>query len=375
MLGMDDHRLIAQIYQSVWHPDASVEMVADLAEIIRARCVHLYAADLRDGSEIVSGVSGVDPDLHERYKSDYAARDRRMPYFIESQVGTVINNAQLLENIYDRGAKEDPFYNEVLVPYDMENLLFASFTDPGKRYVGGLVPSRGRNQEDFSPEDVDRLKIFAFHLLSATDCWLKNHEQLAENNLVSETLKASPQPYFVVSKDRNILDMNPSAEEMLEGDGQLQCHNGCLSLSDNLAQNRLLALLERCGDTYAGAPSVKGGSVLLAGGDGELILDVSPWTGPRPDCSIWSRALAIIRVQPLKLDEDRVTAGLRELFGVSRTEAETVKELAAGNAPRKIAEGRQVSYETVRNQLKSAMHKMDCRRQSDLVRLVLRLFP
>lgn len=78
-----------------------------------------------------------------------------------------------------------------------------------------------------------------------------------------------------------------------------------------------------------------------------------------------SAVLLAIRPEP---DERLVTSQLQQVFGLSHAEAETVLRLADGATPAEIAASRGVSIFTVRNQIKAALSKTACRRQSDLVR-------
>ena len=54
----------------------------------------------------------------------------------------------------------------------------------------------------------------------------------------------------------------------------------------------------------------------------------------------------------------------------TNSEAEVIISIEKGKSPFEISEIREVSIHTVRNQLKSAMSKMEARRQSDIVRIL-----
>lgn len=62
---------------------------------------------------------------------------------------------------------------------------------------------------------------------------------------------------------------------------------------------------------------------------------------------------------------------LRELYGLGRAEAEIAGAMARGMDLEAIAEQRRTSVGTVRNQVKAIAAKMDCTRQSDIIRRVL----
>ena len=62
---------------------------------------------------------------------------------------------------------------------------------------------------------------------------------------------------------------------------------------------------------------------------------------------------------------------LVELFSMTPCEAEVATSIAEGRSTREIAEFRKVSIHTIRNQLKSAMSKLNVSRRTELVRKVL----
>lgn len=61
---------------------------------------------------------------------------------------------------------------------------------------------------------------------------------------------------------------------------------------------------------------------------------------------------------------------LQRVLGLTPAEARCAIALAEGLAPKEIAEGLGVSYETVRSQLRSIYDKTGVRRQAALVRLI-----
>ena len=69
------------------------------------------------------------------------------------------------------------------------------------------------------------------------------------------------------------------------------------------------------------------------------------------------------------------TLVLRELWGLTATEARLVLALAAGRSIKEFAEAEGCNWHTVRTHLRSAMRKCGCSRQLDLVQLVQSLVP
>jgi DNA-binding CsgD family transcriptional regulator len=61
---------------------------------------------------------------------------------------------------------------------------------------------------------------------------------------------------------------------------------------------------------------------------------------------------------------------LAKRLGLSLAEAEVANLIAEGRSAAEIADERGASMHTVRNQIKAALAKTSCRRQSELVALV-----
>jgi DNA-binding CsgD family transcriptional regulator len=69
--------------------------------------------------------------------------------------------------------------------------------------------------------------------------------------------------------------------------------------------------------------------------------------------------------------EDR----LRQLFGLSPTEASLAVALAQGLTPEDMADTRRVSLATIRTQLRAVSEKMGCNRLAQVAAIVARLPP
>jgi DNA-binding CsgD family transcriptional regulator len=110
-----------------------------------------------------------------------------------------------------------------------------------------------------------------------------------------------------------------------------------------------------CGDRMAAISGLPGG--VPGEGVGGLILGAG------------SPAVLVVLTEPPVADAvDAVVSRL----GLTRAEAEVALALAEGLTPGEIAEARGVSLNTVRNQIRAALHSSGTRRQAELVGLILR---
>ncbi|MEL7526292.1 MAG: hypothetical protein AAFN16_11005 [Pseudomonadota bacterium] len=85
-----------------------------------------------------------------------------------------------------------------------------------------------------------------------------------------------------------------------------------------------------------------------------------------------SMAATLLALKPAA-NQVSVVNLLRKSLSLSYAEAQSVLMLADGFTPAEVAEERKVSIHTVRNQIKSALSKSGCRRQSELVQKVEQL--
>ncbi len=76
--------------------------------------------------------------------------------------------------------------------------------------------------------------------------------------------------------------------------------------------------------------------------------------------------LTISKIKKQQVSKSQLSAR----FGITETEAEVVMQLVGGLSPREISDQREVSIYTIRNQIKSAMSKMNVHRQIDLANVI-----
>lgn len=112
-------------------------------------------------------------------------------------------------------------------------------------------------------------------------------------------------------------------------------------------------------------------SIAVRGETGQAVLHIVPMRRSARD--LFSRAIAILVLAKTVDASITATPLLQALFDLSATEADVAARICAGNSVEKIAAADAKSVHTVRNQLKSVLHKTGCHRQVDLVRLLSRL--
>ncbi|MGU3496484.1 helix-turn-helix transcriptional regulator [Xanthobacteraceae bacterium A53D] len=117
--------------------------------------------------------------------------------------------------------------------------------------------------------------------------------------------------------------------------------------------------------------TVKSDAVIRREGKRPLLFRIQSLTGASRD--FFGRATVLAVVEDLDQrpmpDERRIQLA----FGLTPAEAAVALLLMSGEGAREIAEIRSITYETARTQVKSVLHKLDVRRQSEAAAVLARL--
>lgn len=102
-----------------------------------------------------------------------------------------------------------------------------------------------------------------------------------------------------------------------------------------------------------------------------IFLRIQRLGGNFPD--FFSGAVGVCIIDVSDRTPPAYTQALRDLYGLTAQEAAIALQLNSGMSPREIAEASSRSYETVRTQVKSILHKTGTRRQAELIALIGKL--
>ena len=218
---------------------------------------------------------------------------------------------------------------------------------------------RGRDQPDFSEEEVRLLDSVAPDY--ARVLALRGHLTGMERAILdrSSVLDGLHDAIIMLGTDARIVTANRAAEALLARGDVLRQRGGRLVAATPAGERVLADKLARTG--AAGLTGLR-----LTGANG-CALDLSLLA--LPAAAGPARVMVSIGGAP---PAGRATL-LREIYGLSASEAIVALLLADGLDPADIAETRGVSRHTVRVQLRAIAEKMECRRQIDIVRRIAAL--
>jgi len=334
-------------------------------------CTQLIGYDQLTRSAPLAFSSGYDPDILELYVSHYADKNPFAENFAKCAVGDVISTEQLCP---PDTLKRTQFYADLLAPseditggggamlaYDADRMFL----------IGGNM--RARDRDRFEADWLQLCNTLAPVIRQSLDINRTISGLSFEKWAAEQHLLGSGTAVFVVDPALTIHYACPVAEALLAtgtlvGDG---AHRRLCFRSEELqGEFRAFSRFQTRGDQTIFK------NWQLSDDDGQAWtcrtmgvrladLDRTPF-GVFMDKSISAVLVA------LKPDANSVSLQdqVQSLLGLSKAETATILKLRDGLTPAEIAEERQISVHTARNQIKAALAKTGCRRQSDLVRKV-----
>ncbi|WP_103222317.1 helix-turn-helix transcriptional regulator [Roseibium marinum] len=351
-------------------PDCWQQLLDEMGQAIGTHvCTQLIGYDQLTKAAPLAYTSGYDPDLLKLYEAHYADKNPFAANFGKCAVGGAIAADQLCT---PERLKKTGFYADIIRPHeDIYGGGGSMLARDSSRMVliGGNLRAKDRDKyerewlrlcETLTPIIRQSLEISRAISGLSFEKWAAEQHMLGADTAI-----------FVVDPAMTIHHACREAQKMLDkgtpvGSGFNRRLRFCFD--EDQRQFATLCRLQLKGNQNI----FKSWRVTDGSGQGWTCrlmglrmgeLDWSPFAGFLTK-SITTILLAIKKdVSPISIQEKMQTA-----FGFSQAEAQAALLLADGLTLAEIARTRQVSIYTVRNQIKAALSKSGCRRQSELVR-------
>lgn len=361
-------KLIDLVYDASFDDKRWSELVPEIARTFNSTSVVLKAYGT-DGS--VRMMETTDNLVIAKKDKDWADYWHRNDLWVEQStaigMSVVVTSQELVpEAVFERsGFYQD--WNRQLGIFHMIGTLFPM----GSGSIGVLGIHRQREAGTYVDQDRRRLSDFLPHLQRA----LRLRTQLAEASLKAEAsadaLNRTGTGIVVVDAKSLILYVNRTAEDMILQTSALRIIGGRLTSAEPAIGMRLLRMVKMATQVASGVPGPAGRALAIAR-SGRLPVTVSaaPFRCTRGHFAVL-RPAAIIFIRDPELPTLAQEA-LRDLFGLTRTEAAIGALVAEGRSLEIIAETLGIGIGTVRSHLKKVFAKTGTNRQAQFVSLALR---
>ena len=250
----------------------------------------------------------------------------------------------------------------------------AGMASPAPHLQSGITLHRTRQLGDFDDGQIARFNFLLPHIERAVRLSFQLGTLGAFRRATMALLDGNERAVIFLDRKGRVLFANKAASELTSrGDGLSLSPDG-LSLANAGEQRRLDRLI-----AAALAPSVARPSdgMMLAGrpsGKRPFSILVSPIRVPENIMTDVTPAICITLTDPQALTA-MPQAALRDLFGLTRSEARLAARLAQGDALVQAAKILGLTYATVRAQLAAIFKKTHTNRQGELVHLLLSSVP
>jgi DNA-binding CsgD family transcriptional regulator len=177
-------------------------------------------------------------------------------------------------------------------------------------------------------------------------------------------------PVFLVNQRGCILRTNQAADRLLRTSATVRWEAGLLRITPDTSQNQLLKALQAVGRTD-GAGHSQTSSFQFGDRNDHPMLAIVKSIGHYKSKTGGQLVAAVYIIDP-RLPQQIDLENLAVLFEFTQAEASLAARLANGRTLHEAAVEVGVSMNTIRTHLKHALEKSGCRRQAELVALVIR---
>ena len=275
--------------------------------------------------------------------------------------------------ISDQGISRHRFYQEFLKPFDLGYTVGAAVpTSPRQAIVANVI--RGANQSHADDHDVALMGMLYPHIAQAVRIGDKLDRLSLENAALRDAFDHLSDGVFIVAGDGSIITANRAADMMIKARDGLQMVAGLLTASHGPTADKLRKLVAGTTSNEPGqSPQVCALPIPKPSGGRSLHLLAMPVvTSMEAHFSFLSgRPSTFIVVSDPDQQPTPPEERLRTIFGLTNAEARLAAALVAGHTISEYADESGITENTARWTLKQIQAKTDCRRQADLVRLLV----
>jgi DNA-binding CsgD family transcriptional regulator len=254
--------------------------------------------------------------------------------------------------------RHHPYYQDWLRPFGLK--WFAGVHVAGVHDEWALSIQRSEDQGPFNPEEVARLRLLSQGISSAIA--VGSALGFAKAEAALEAFEISGRAVIMLDRQGDVVLINQAAERLIGGD--LQISRKRLVCRDAAATRALGAAIHAVCSREAGCDLLHPIPIARRN-NAPLIAFVTPARGDAIDFLSPYQSLVVL-FDPVERKPPPPEV-LQKLFHLTPAESRLAHALAKGQKLHDLSVGAGLSYETVRNQLRSIFVKLGVNSQTDMV--------
>lgn len=267
-----------------------------------------------------------------------------------------------------QGAATGSLFKHWLHPHELRRILFAALAHKSETVVF-LVLMRREDRDRFTSRELREVRILTPVLASAWALDRTARARAGAMNAAWGALDVLSLGVVVVNREGVVYDMNNRARDLIARGGGLTVRQGRLCCrghrDDQSLRNVLGALLDSAPNL--GPDSERALSISCSGDHAPLRVMLAPLR-----CDGWRQGHNESMVAVFLADPEGSASPkerwLRDLYGLTRMEAEVAVLLCHGHQPKEIAERLRISVHTVRGYMTQIFSKAGVSSQTELLR-------
>lgn len=335
-------------------PD-TLRAVMALFEVERGAVLELAP----DSGALVSMVTaGYDPAVQKEYAEHYFSVDPE----VDLPMAPLVPYTSY-EQFDQRTRSSHEYFDFARRTGVGDSLAIMTGTPAERRLL--LSVQRNRDAPAFDADAKTLARLLGHHLHRVQEVQARLGEAELASLELEAGLDAVAVPAFIISAKGWIQHLNAAASQFVrEHPGAIRL-SGALGFVDPAADGEYKAALSGAAREGGRAQVIR----LDLGHPDKTELVIAPLL-PREGTS-WKDPLVLVVVAQASVDAEAMAWRLRELYGLSATEARVAAAIALGRTVEQIAGATGVKEVTLRTQLRSIFQKTGTTRQVELVRLAL----
>jgi DNA-binding CsgD family transcriptional regulator len=359
--------LVGKIYDAAEDPDLWRYFLGDVAAVLQSNLATIVVHDLASLGGQVAVIEGGSEQAQQAYEGYWGANN----IYVERGVGrlppgTIIHGGMLCT---DAEVLKTDYYHEFLKPNDW----FYAAGGPIERdreIVSLFSIQRPFRKGQFTEDEIALLKLLMPHLQRA----VRMHHHLHTLRSTVEAADSLLIGVIAVTASGKMLFANAYAHKIISQDDGLIIDRGGVIAARFPHEGELAALITSAAKTADGVGLHAGGGLAITRPSGKRSYIVSVVPTHSTVLTFTSQKPAAILFVTDPTEHVRPSqAVLRGLYGLTPAECRVALLMGDGRSPQEIARMLGVSSNTLKSQLASIYRKTDTSRQSQLVRLLMRL--
>ncbi len=361
--------LVGRIYDAAIDPSLWPDVLSALCDATGSAGVNFMIVDKASGLIPRSVSVGIPSDRVDEYNYHVVKFDPRVKYGFENPQKKIIYDYQFTnESEMDRSE----YYNWLNMLGGFRYFLAARVLE--NQDVTAFVSLQRLARDGHADQPaIDRFQRLASHLSRAAEIGLRFDDLHLRTGALGDAMDSPRFGIILLDEQGAVLQANRAADEVIAAsDGLRGGLDGVRAVRphDDAALQRLIGEAIRTG---LGIGLGAGGAIAIPRPSGKRPYQVMVSPLPvRESLFALRRPAAVVFVTDPEHADELPEATLRRLFGLSKREAAVAALMATGMTIERAADALGVTRNTARNALQSVYRKTGTRRQSELVRLLLR---